>query len=114
MEASLEQRMLADTLGAFEEGNAVAISPERGVLLVEGWLNALRGDVGTERIRGELETLRATLVSNEPDGNLIRHLLLSMARHTLVLAGEPSVADGQMPNQLRQLASSLHDFSSQL
>ena len=113
MEATLEQRMLADTLGAFGEGSAVVISPDQGVLLIEGWLNALRGDVGAERIRAELETLRDNLASGNPDGNLIRHLLLSMASHTSVLAGEPSVTGAQTDNQLRQLANALRNFSSQ-
>lgn len=112
-EATLEQRMLADTLGAFGEGSAVVISPDQGILLIEGWLNALRGDVGTERIRAELETLRDNLASGNPDGNMIRHLLLGMASHTATLAGEPSVNDGQMPDQLRQLANALRNFSSQ-
>ena len=104
--------MLTDTLGAFGDGNSIIISPERGILLIEGWLNALRGDVGTERIRAELETLRDDLASGEPDGNMIRHLLLSMASHTATLAGEPSVAGGQA-DQLRQLADVLRNFSSQ-
>ena len=105
--------MLADTLGAFGEGSAVVISPDQGVLLIEGWLNALRGDVGAERIRAELETMRDNLASGNPDGNLIRHLLLSMASHTSVLAGEPSVTGAQTDNQLRQLANALRNFSSQ-
>jgi hypothetical protein len=113
MEATLEQRMLTDTLGAFGEGSAVVISPGQGVLLIEGWLNALRGDVGAERIRAELETLRDNLASGNPDGNLIRHLLLSMASHTAALAGEPSVAGGQTDDQLQQLANALRNFSSQ-
>lgn len=104
--------MLTDTLGAFGDGSSLVISPERGILLIEGWLNALRGDVGAERIRTELETLRDDLASGEPDGNMIRHLLLSMASHTAVLAGEPSVNDGQA-DQLRQLANVLRNFSSQ-
>jgi hypothetical protein len=113
MEASLEQRMLTDTLGAFGEGSSVDITPDRGLLLIEGWLNALRGDVGAERVRAELETLRDNLASGNPDGNMIRHLLLSMASHTSTLAGEPSVADGQTESQLRQLANALRNFSSQ-
>lgn len=104
--------MLADTLGAFG-GSAVSISSERGILLIEGWLNALRGDTGTERVRAELETLRDNLTSGNPDGNLIRHLLLNMASHTSTLAAEPSAADGHTPDQLRQLASALRTFSSQ-
>ena len=113
MEATLERRMLADTLGAFGEGSAAVISAERGILLIEGWLNALQGDVGTERIRAELETMRNNLASGHIDGNLIRHLLLGVASHTSVLAGEPSASDGQMPDQLRQLANVLRNFSSQ-
>lgn len=113
MEESLEQRMLTDTLGAFGEGSTTVVVPDRGILLIEGWLNALRGDVGAERIRAELETLRDNLASGSPDGNMIRHLLLSMASHTSTLAGEPSVANGQMASQLRQLADALRNFSSQ-
>jgi hypothetical protein len=113
METSLEQRMLTDTLGAFGEGSTGVIAPDHGLLLVEGWLNALQGDVGAERVRAELETLRDNLASGKPDGNMIRHLLLSMASHTSTLAGEPSVADGQMASQLRQLANALRNFSSQ-
>ncbi len=113
METSLEQRMLTDTLGAFGAGTTPAVAPEHGILLIEGWLNALRGDVGAERVRAELETLRDNLTSGKPDGNLIRHLLLSMANHTTTLAGEPSVADGTTADQLRQLAGVLRNFSDQ-
>lgn len=105
--------MLTDTLGAFSEGSSVVISPERGILLIEGWLNALQGDTGAERVRAELEALRNNLSSGTIDGNLIRHLLLSMASHTTTLAGEPSAATGQLPDQLRQLATTLRNFSSQ-
>ena len=112
MEATLEQRMLADTLGAFGDGNTAVLSPERGILLVEGWLNALRGDVGAERVRAELETMRDCLASANPDLNKIRHLLLSMASHTAALAGEPSVGGDATASQLRQLASILRTFSS--
>lgn len=111
-EETLEQRMLTDTLGAFGDGSSSVISPERGILLIEGWLNALRGDVGTERIKAELETLRDDLASGEPDGNMIRHLLLSMASHTEILASEPSV-NSEQADQLRQLADVLRNFSSQ-
>ncbi len=69
--------------------------------------------VGAERIRAELETLRDNLASGNPDGNMIRHLLLSMASHTATLAGEPSAYDRQMPDQLRHLANALRNFSSQ-
>ena len=105
--------MLTNTLGAFGEGGTAVIDPERGILLIEGWLNALQGDTGAERIRAELEALRDNLSSGTIDGNLIRHLLLGMAHHTSTLAGEPSAATGQLPDQLRQLATTLRNFSDQ-
>ena len=104
--------MLADTLGAFGDGNTAVVSPERGLLLVEGWLNALQGDVGAERVRAELEVMRDCLASANPDLNKIRHLLLSMASHTATLAGEPSVGGDTVASQLKQLASILRNFSS--
>ena len=104
--------MLTDTLGAFGEGSGTTISPDRGILLLEGWLNALRGDVGAERILAELGVLRDQLQLGSPDSETIRHLLLSMASHTLAIAGEPSV-NGTTSNQLGQLANALRNFSSQ-
>lgn len=104
--------MLTDTLGAFGEGSGTVISPERGVLLLEGWMNALRGDVGAERILAEVGTLRDHLKSGDLNGDKIRHLLLSMASHTSALADEPSV-DGRTATQVKQLANALRNFSSQ-
>jgi hypothetical protein len=110
---TLEHRMLNDTLGAFGEGSAVAISPERGILLLEGWINALQGDVGAERILAEAEALRDHLKTGNYDDEKIRHLLLSMASHTQALSHEPRV-DSSTEQQLRQLANALRNFSSQI
>lgn len=112
-QVSLEQRMLTDTIGAFGDGNTAIISPDRGILLLEGWLNALQGDMGTSRIKAELETLRDNLKSDQPDANAIRHLLLSMASHTTAISGEP-VVDPATRTQLIGLANALRNFSSQL
>lgn len=105
--------MLTDTLGAFGETSAIVHSPERGMLLLEGWLNALSGDVGTERIFSELRTLRDHLKTGQPDIEMIRHLLLNMASHTSAISNEPAV-DSTTSIQLRELASVLRNFSSQL
>lgn len=104
--------MLTDTLGAFGEGSATTLSPDRGILLLEGWLNALRGDVGAERIVAELGMLRDHLKSGQLDGDKIRHLLLSLASHTSALSHEPS-ADGATSAQLQHLVQALRNFSSQ-
>lgn len=109
---TLEHRMLTDTLGALGEGSATTISPDRGILLLEGWLNALRGDVGAERILSELGILRDHLLSGHLDSEKIRHLLLNMASHTSSIAHEPSV-DKSTSDQLKQLANALRNFSSQ-
>lgn len=111
-QTSFEYRMLTDTLGAFGDGSTAVISPDRGILLLEGWLNALQGDMGTSRIKAELETLRDNLKSGQPDTNAIRHSLLSMASHTTALSGEP-VVDPATRTQLINLANALRNFSSQ-
>lgn len=109
---TFEHRMLNDTLGAFGEGRDVTISVERGILLLEGWLNALRGDVGAGRILAELEVLRDHLKLGQPDGDTIRPLLLSMANHTAAISQEPFV-DESTAHQLQQLVNALHNFSNQ-
>ena len=110
---TLELRMLNDTLGAFGDGNNVKVSAEQGILLLQGWLNALPGDVGAERILAEIEALRDHLKTGEYDGEKIRHLLLSMASHTTTLAHEPSVEE-TTARQLTQLASALRNFTNQI
>ncbi|QHV94520.1 hypothetical protein [Spirosoma endbachense] len=112
-QTTLEHRMLTDTLGAFGEGITTILSAERGILLLEGWLNALRGDVGAERILAELGELRDHLKSEQYDSDKIRHLLLSLASHTTALSHEPSV-DQVTAGQLKQLVNALRNFSSQL
>ncbi|QJW91449.1 hypothetical protein HNV11_19730 [Spirosoma taeanense] len=111
-ENTLEHRMLTDTLGAFGDGNTTMLTPERGILLIEGWLNPLRGDVGAERIVAELEMLRDLLKSGDLDGDKIRLLLLNMASHTSAISHEPVVEEADA-RQLRQLATALRNFASQ-
>lgn len=108
---TLEHRMLTDTLGAFGEENLTALSPEQGILLLEGWLNALPGDVGAERIMAEITTLRDHLKTGDFDIEKIRHLLLSMASHTSILSHEP-VVDSTTASQLTQLAQALRSLSN--
>ena len=111
-QTTLEHRMLNDTLGALGDGNHTTLSAEQGTLLLEGWLNALPGDVGAERILAEIGTLRDHLKAANPDGEKISHLLLSMATHTLALSHEPSV-DETTAYQLGQLANALRNLTSQ-
>ena len=110
---TLEHRMLNDTLGAFGDGHYTKLSAEQGILLLEGWLNALPGDVGAERILAEVAALRDHLKTGDYDGEKIRHLLLSMASHTLALSHEPSVSE-TTAHQLKQLANALRNFTSQI
>lgn len=112
-QTTLEYRMLNDTLGALGDGHTITLTPEQGLLLLEGWHNALPGDVGAERILSEIEALRDHLKTGQYDGEKIRHLLLSMASHTLTLSHEPSVNESTA-NQLRQLANALRNFTSQI
>lgn len=109
---TLEHRMLNDTLGALGTGKHTTLSPEQGLLLLEGWLNALPGDVGAERIVAELTMLRGHLKTGQYDGEKISHLLLSMATHTQALSHEPSV-DQTTAQQLGELANALRSLSNQ-
>lgn len=113
IETTLEHRMLTDTLGAFGEGSQTTISAEQGILLLQGWLNALPGDVGAERIMAEITTLRDHLKTGQFDNEKIRHLLLSMASHTSTLSHEP-VVDSKTAHQLSELAHALRNFSNRL
>lgn len=108
---TLEHRMLTDTLGAFGEENLATLSSEQGILLLEGWLNALPGDVGAERIMAEITTLRDHLKTGNFDIEKIRHLLLSMASHTSILSHEP-VVDSSTASQLTQLSQALRSLSN--
>lgn len=110
---TLERRMLTDTLGAFGDGIHKTISAEQGILLLEGWLNALPGDIGAERILSEITALRDHLKTGHFDGEKIRHLLLAMASHTSALSHEP-IVDEATARQLQQLAHALRNFSNQL
>ncbi|MVM33007.1 hypothetical protein GO755_23400 [Spirosoma sp. HMF4905] len=110
---TLEHRMLNDTLGALGDGSHATLTAEQGILLLEGWLNALPGDVGAERILAEVTALRDHLKTGHPDGEKIRHWLLSMASHTLALSHEPSV-DATTERQLKQLATALRSFTNQI
>ena len=112
-EETLEQRMLTDTLGAFGDGTQADISAERGLLLLEGWLNALPGSIGIGRILSEIETLRDHLKTGEYDNELIRTLMLNMASHTLTISHEPMV-DETTAHQLEQLANALRNFTNQI
>lgn len=110
---TLEHRMLNDTLGAFGDGRDVQLTADQGILLLEGWLNALPGDVGAERILSEINTLRDHLKEEQIDSEKVRHLLLSMATHTLTLSHEP-VVDPTTAHQLHLLANALRNFTNQI
>ena len=112
----LEKRMLADTLGLFGSGRTISTltqSPDQGLLLVEGWLNALRGDAPTGAISAELAELRTHIRSERPDQARIRELLLNLASHTDRITKDPTI-DDQTVSQLKQLVESLRNLSSQL
>ncbi|GAB3690982.1 hypothetical protein GCM10027592_08670 [Spirosoma flavus] len=110
---TLEHRMLNDTLGALGDGHQAKLTADQGLLLLEGWLNALPGDVGAERILAEVEALRDHLKTGNYDNEKIRHLLLSMASHTLSLSHEPNI-ESNTAHDIRLLANALRNFTSQI
>ncbi len=106
----LEERMLQDTLGVFRDGNWSDVSPNQGVMLIDGWLQALQGDPNLEQIETDLANLRNELQGNQPDSGRVRDLLTSLADNTQMAAEGPS-AEGTWTGGLESLSKFLRDMA---
>lgn len=106
------EHMLIDTLGAFQYGNATTLSPSHGMLLIEGWINALDGNLNLAIVQHELRDLRDELKKTSPNTSRIHCLLVSLAdhaRHAATTADEDDV----WATRLQNLSVALYNFSSQ-
>lgn len=107
----LEERMLEDTLTTFQKGGEV--SAAQGVMLIDGWLQALQGDPDLDRLESQLIELRAELQSGQPDRGHIRQLLESLADQAQQ-AGQGPTAESAWTGGLESLATILRSFGSKL
>lgn len=102
--------MLDDTLLAFQMSKSV---PQDGLLLIEGWLQALQGVPGADVIDAELRELRTGLRAPQPDAHRISVILQTLAGHTTKLL-QSQAAQGPMTVKLQELVTVLRNVSGRL
>lgn len=107
----LEESMLTDTLTALRDNDRFAVSPEQGIMLIDGWLQALTGDPNLDQLKGQLGELRTALQAAQPDEPYIRELLVSLADKTQEVAEDP-VSEGTWTGGLESLSKILRHFGS--
>ncbi len=109
----LEQRMLEDTLETFQAGAYSSVTSEQGVMLIDGWLQALENDPNVEAVQAALTQLREHLNHPTPDREEVKSLLILLADQVQEIAQGPSV-EGQWTGSLQSMGVILRDFSNQL
>lgn len=108
----LEERMLQDTLGLFRDGNLKAVSPGQGVMLIDGWLQALQGDTNLGSLETNLTDLRTELQAHQPNQERVSALLTILADETQRIAEGPN-AEGTWTGGLESLSKFLRDLANQ-
>lgn len=109
----LEERMLEDTLTTFRDGTQAGVSPVQGVMLIDGWLQALQGDPNLGGLEGHLNELRVELQSAQPDTQHVRQLMEKLADKAQEVAEGPT-AEGTWTGGLESLSKILRNFGSKL
>jgi hypothetical protein len=109
----LEERMLQDTLGTLRHENESTISPAQGVMLIDGWLQALQGEPNLNQLEVDLNELRVELQGAQPNDQRIRELMLSLADKTQSVAEGP-YAEGTWTGGLESLSKILRSFGNNL
>lgn len=106
--------MLEDTLTTFRNGSQEGgVSPAQGVMLIDGWLQALQSDPNVGQLQGFLNELRTELQMAQPNSQRIRLLLESLADQAQRTAEGPN-AEGTWTGGLESLSKILRNFSSKL
>ena len=107
----LEQRMLEDTLETFQTDDYPSVTPAQGVMLIDGWLQALENDLNVEAMQTALNTLREQLNSPAPDRNEVKNSLIQLADQI-----QDSVRglspEHQLTDSLQRMGVILRDFSN--
>lgn len=109
----LEQRMLEDTLEMFQSEDYASISASQGVMLIDGWLQALENDPNVESIQNNLTALREQLNSPSPDRESVKLLLNHLADQVQEVA-QANTSEGQWTGGLQSMGVILREFSDQL
>lgn len=105
--------MLEDTLTTFRDGNQSGVSPAQGVMLIDGWLQALQGDANLGSLPNQMNELRTELQAAQPNSQRIRHLMEGLADQAQQTAEGPN-AEGTWTGSLEALSKVLRAFASHL
>lgn len=105
--------MLNDTLKAFRDNNdsQSPVSATQGVMLLDGWLQALEGDSNIDQLKGTLNELRTALQASQPDEPYVRQLMGSLADQAQTIAEAPT-SEGTWTGGLVSLSKILRRFST--
>jgi len=109
----LEQRMLEDTLETFQTNDYSWVTPAQGVMLIDGWLQALENDSNVELVQMNLSELREQLNSPTPDRNIVKDLLIQLAHQVQDIAQGDS-SEGPWTGGLQNMSVILRDFGNKL
>ncbi|WP_080054571.1 hypothetical protein [Spirosoma aerolatum] len=106
-----EASMLDNTLAMFRN-NSQPISSDQGIMLIDGWLQALQGDPNMNQLTGQLTELRTALQDTSPDTVYIRQLMGSLADKAQAIA-EDENAEGTWTGGLESLSKILRHYGDQ-
>lgn len=105
--------MLEDTLTTFRGNSESGVTAAQGVMLIDGWLQALQGDANLSQLEILLNQLRVELQTDQPDSRAIRKLMDDLADQAQQAAEGPT-AEGTWTGGLESLSKLLRNFSSTL
>jgi hypothetical protein len=109
----LEQRMIEDTLDFFQGNDGLEVTHAQGVMLIDGWLQALERDANVDKIRNDLTLLREELNGTTPDPDTIKTLLVQLADEAQDMAQRP-FSEGMWTGRLQSMSELLRNFSNQI
>ena len=105
--------MLEDTLTTFRSGDESGVSKAQGVMLIDGWLQALQGDANLNRLESLLNELRVELQTAQPDSHHVGQLMNGLANQAQQVA-EGLNAEGTWTGGLESLSKILRNIGSRL
>ncbi|MBO0937722.1 hypothetical protein J2I47_14280 [Fibrella sp. HMF5335] len=108
-----EQHMLDQTLAAFRGDLSVLPQPQAGATLIDGWLDALPGNVGVEGLEANLTKLRDLLSSGDPEPAQLKQLLHNLSTDAATHAEAPT-AEGTWTGKLESLSIVLKNIAETL
>ena len=108
-----EQQMLDMTLGTFRGDLSVLPDVQAGQTLINGWLDALRGDANVQVGEEKLMQLQSLLQSDQPDRNEIRDVLGTLSTEAKRHAEAPT-SEGTWTGKLESLSILLNNVANLL